>query len=73
MDLGEIIKNKNNWALKKYLSGKGDGMLVGKDAAQEDFKNILYHHADRYIAQEYVAQKYIPVITDIPSTTLIFK
>ena len=32
---------KNNWVLKKCMSGKGDGMVFGKDIDEETWKDML--------------------------------
>ena len=32
---------KDKWVLKKCLSGKGDGMLFGKDITEQDWKHFL--------------------------------
>ena len=57
----EIIENKNQWVLKKCLSGKGEGMFIGLDSEAYDMEHIILKMSGSYIAQPYLKQKKIAV------------
>ncbi|WP_155051397.1 hypothetical protein [Piscirickettsia salmonis] len=60
----EVINNKNNWVLKKCLSGKGEGMYIGAEASLPEITNVIDNQAAQYIAQPFLAQKKIEIFID---------
>ncbi|EFP97291.1 hypothetical protein [Vibrio caribbeanicus] len=57
----EIIENKNQWVLKKCLSGKGEGMFIGLESEASDMAHIISELSGSYIAQPYLKQKKIAI------------
>ena len=66
----DVLKDKDAWVLKKCLSGKGDGMYIGKDTDDELFCNVINKLNDLYIAQEYIPQQYHSHITNIATNNI---
>ena len=60
----QVIANKNNWVLKKYGSGKGIGMYVGKIHSAELIDGVLRKEHEDYIIQPYIFQKKMPIYTE---------
>ena len=59
----EIIENKNQWVLKKCLSGKGEGMFIGLESEISDMEYVTSKMSDLYIAQPYLKQKKIEIFS----------
>ena len=57
----EIIENKNQWVLKKCLSGKGEGMFIGLESEASDMAHVISELSGSYIAQPYLKQKKIAI------------
>ena len=60
----EIIENKNQWVLKKCLSGKGEGMFIGLESEVSDMEYVTLEMSDLYIAQPYLKQKKIEIFSN---------
>lgn len=52
-----------HWVLKKYLSGKGEEMYVGRDDSVSTLCGILKHSAEAYVCQPFVEQARFNITT----------
>eukprot|EP01080_Neovahlkampfia_damariscottae_P000998 gene998-9904_t len=59
-DLGVYLKNHQEWILKPFLRGKGEGILFGKDFDTEKWKKLILENQDSCILQNYISPKLIP-------------
>lgn len=60
-----VFEEKDNWTLKKARSGKGDGMVFGKDIDENTWRGLIakYSKSAHVVAggpPPYVLQRYIP-------------
>ena len=53
----DVLANKDLWVLKKSLSGKGDGMYLGKNLSYDEFYNVITNLSDIYTAQKFITQQ----------------
>lgn len=67
----EHIKGKvENWVFKKNAAGKGEGMLIGKEARLNEIHDVLIKRKFEYIAQPYIDQ-YLFQFLNNPSAVTI--
>jgi len=60
----EVLNDKDNWVLKKCLSGKGEGMYIGSEASLEEIGSVIDKQESEYIAQPFLDQKAVDVFID---------
>ena len=60
----QVLKNPQQWVLKKCLSGKGEGMYIGADTDVEQLAEVVDNLSEQYIAQPFLKQKQVEIDID---------
>lgn len=67
----EHIKGKvENWVFKKNAAGKGEGMLIGKEARLNEIHDVLIKRKFEYIAQPYIDQYLFQFLNNLSAVTI---
>lgn len=61
-----VVNNKQDWVIKPCMSGKGKGILFGKNMSQDKWCELIEElfYSDQFILQEYVKQQKFNFVYD---------
>lgn len=73
----DIIENKNEWLLKPYLLGKGQGILFGKNMSTAEWEKLIYNcmvsNDMKVIIQKYIQQENFDIVDATKNNLLEYK